>query len=122
MFQACEYYSRALELDPEDESVVLNRAITRTLLRKVPEALQDFSLALELSPYSAHVYFNRANLYCSLRQYSHAEKDLTEGSSSPLLCLSLLQSLLTLTPTVPPRLYKTVSYGTYEVIAFAASM
>ncbi|XP_067099361.1 uncharacterized protein ttc6 [Osmerus mordax] len=76
--QACEYYSHAFELDPEDESALLNRAITRALLRKVPEALQDFSLALKLNPDSAHVYFNRANLYCSLRKYTLAERDFTQ--------------------------------------------
>ena len=80
VLQACEYYSHAFELDPEDESALLNRAITRALLRKVPEALQDFSLALKLNPDSAHVHFNRANLYCSLRKYTPAEKDFTQGT------------------------------------------
>lgn len=79
ILQACEHYSQAFELDPEDESAVLNRAITRALLRKVPEALQDFSEALRLNPYSSHVFFNRANLYSSLRQYRNAEKDLSQG-------------------------------------------
>jgi len=77
--QACEFYSRAFELDPSDESVILNRAITHALLRKVTESLQDFNEALCLNPQSAHAYFNRANLYCSLRQFQSAERDLTQG-------------------------------------------
>ncbi len=77
--QACEYYSRAFELDPSDESAILNRAITHALMRKVPASLQDFNEALCLNPLSAHAYLNRANLYCSLRQFQSAERDLTQG-------------------------------------------
>lgn len=77
--QAREYYSCAFQLDPSDESAILNRAITQAILQNVPESLRDFSEALRLSPHSAHIYFNRANLYGSLRKYKAAERDFTQG-------------------------------------------
>ncbi|XP_071844864.1 uncharacterized protein [Apostichopus japonicus] len=75
--QANHYYNKTLEFNPNDEAAVLNRAITRVLLRDARGALEDFQHAASLSPYSAHIFFNRANLFASLRQYELAERDYT---------------------------------------------
>ncbi|XP_009885320.1 PREDICTED: tetratricopeptide repeat protein 6 [Charadrius vociferus] len=79
--QAYCYYSRVLELDPRNESAVLNRAITNTLLNNIEEAEEDFEKAICLCPFSAAVYFNRANFYNGLKQYELAEKDISTALS-----------------------------------------
>uniref|UniRef100_A0A8C0FD63 Tetratricopeptide repeat protein 6 n=1 Tax=Bubo bubo TaxID=30461 RepID=A0A8C0FD63_BUBBB len=68
------YYSKVLQLDPRNESAVMNHAITNTLLNNIEEAKEDFEKAIRLCPFSAAVYFNRANLYNGLKQYELAEK------------------------------------------------
>ncbi|KAK3699161.1 hypothetical protein QZH41_011884 [Actinostola sp. cb2023] len=79
--QALSYYDKALSWSPDDDSFVLNRAITKVLLRDHKGAIQDFNKAVELNPYAAHVYFNRGNLYASLRKYKEAEDDYTRALS-----------------------------------------
>ncbi|XP_009579312.1 PREDICTED: tetratricopeptide repeat protein 6, partial [Fulmarus glacialis] len=75
--QAYCYYSKVLQLDPRNESAVMNRAITNTLLNNIEEAKEDFEKAICLCPFSAAVYFNRANFYNGLKQYELAEKDIS---------------------------------------------
>ncbi|XP_053567312.1 tetratricopeptide repeat protein 6 [Bombina bombina] len=77
--QAKEYYSKALELDPENESAVLNRGITKMLLQDVQGALQDFQTVVDLCPFSSAAFFNRANLHNTLQQYQQAERDITHA-------------------------------------------
>ncbi|XP_071786267.1 uncharacterized protein [Asterias amurensis] len=77
--QAVDFYTKTLEHNPKDESAVLNRGITKVLMRDARGALEDFQLAVKMSPLSAHVYFNRGNLYASLRRYELAEKDYSEA-------------------------------------------
>ncbi|XP_030069551.1 tetratricopeptide repeat protein 6 [Microcaecilia unicolor] len=77
--QAKDYYSKALNLDPTNESVLLNRAITNTLLQNVHEALEDFEKAISVSPLSAIIYFNKANLHSTLQQYKQADQDFSKA-------------------------------------------
>nr|XP_009669207.1 PREDICTED: tetratricopeptide repeat protein 6 [Struthio camelus australis] len=79
--QAYCYYSKALQLDPRNESAVTNRAITNMLLKNITEAKEDFEKAVCLCPFSAAVYFNRANFYNILKQYELAEKDISTALS-----------------------------------------
>ncbi|KAL9955567.1 hypothetical protein ACROYT_G036906 [Oculina patagonica] len=79
--QALSYYDKALSWYAEDESAVLNRAITKVMMKDSRGAIQDFNRAVELNPYAAHVYFNRANLYASLRKYKESEDDYTRALS-----------------------------------------
>ncbi|KFP28290.1 Tetratricopeptide repeat protein 6, partial [Colius striatus] len=75
--QAYCYYSKVLQLDPRNESAVMNRAITNTLLNNTEEAKEDFEKAIGLCPFSAALYFYRANFYNGLKQYELAEKDVS---------------------------------------------
>ncbi|XP_071495128.1 uncharacterized protein [Diadema antillarum] len=77
--QALQFYDKTLELNPSDESALLNRAITKVLMRDARGALEDFFEAVKLSPFSAHLYFNRGNLYTSLKRYQLAENDYSEA-------------------------------------------
>ncbi|XP_009700853.1 PREDICTED: tetratricopeptide repeat protein 6 [Cariama cristata] len=79
--QAYCCYSKVLQLDPRNESAVMNRAITNKLLNNIEEAKEDFEKAICLHPFSAAVYFNRANFYNGLRQYEPTEKDISTALS-----------------------------------------
>ncbi|XP_065492938.1 tetratricopeptide repeat protein 6 [Caloenas nicobarica] len=79
--QAYCYYSKVLQLDPRNESAIMNRAVTNTLLNNTEEAKEDFEKAICLCPFSAAVYFNRANFYNGLKQYELAEKDISTALS-----------------------------------------
>ncbi|VDH90326.1 Hypothetical predicted protein [Mytilus galloprovincialis] len=79
--QAYEYYSKALDHNRKDESALLNRAITRVMMRDAQGALEDFKAAIKLSPYTAHIYFNRGNLYASMGHFDKAETDYSKALS-----------------------------------------
>ncbi|KAM6181649.1 tetratricopeptide repeat protein 6 [Erethizon dorsatum] len=79
--QASDYYSKSLKFDPENEYVLMNRAITNTILNKYEEAKEDFACVIDRCPFWAAVYFNRAHLYCCLKQYDLAEEDLSRALS-----------------------------------------
>ncbi|KAM4663541.1 tetratricopeptide repeat protein 6 [Discoglossus pictus] len=77
--QAIEYYSQSVDLDPCNESAVLNRGITKMLLRDSQGALEDFQMVINLCPVSSAAYFNRATLHNTLQQYQQAERDITQA-------------------------------------------
>nr|XP_003408506.2 tetratricopeptide repeat protein 6 [Loxodonta africana] len=79
--QAWDYFSKALQYDPEDECALMNRAVTNTILKKYEEAKEDFANVVDSCPFWAAVYFNRANFYCCLKQYEIAEADLSKALS-----------------------------------------
>ncbi|XP_063507640.1 tetratricopeptide repeat protein 6 isoform X1 [Pongo pygmaeus] len=79
--QASDYFSKALKFDPENEYVLMNRAITNTILKKYEEAKEDFANVIESCPLWAAVYFNRAHFYYCLKQYELAEEDLNKALS-----------------------------------------
>ena len=86
-------YSKALShCVRDDDSILVNRAITYSILRDMENALADFRRAISANPYSAHAYFNRGNLNKSLGEYEKAEDDYKKGE----LC-SAETSVLTLT-------------------------
>ncbi|XP_056402744.1 tetratricopeptide repeat protein 6 [Hyla sarda] len=77
--QAKEYYTQAIELDPDNESAFLNRGITNMLLQDVQEALEDFHRVINLCPVSSAAFFNRATLHNTLQEYQQAESDITQA-------------------------------------------
>nr|XP_039324878.1 tetratricopeptide repeat protein 6 [Saimiri boliviensis boliviensis] len=79
--QASDYFSKALKFDPENEYVLMNRAIANTILKKYEEAKEDFANVIERCPFWAAVYFNRAHFYYCLKQYELAEEDLNKALS-----------------------------------------
>ncbi|OXB83948.1 UNVERIFIED_CONTAM: hypothetical protein H355_009432 [Colinus virginianus] len=79
--QAHYYYSEVLKLEPRNESAIMNRAVTNTILKNFEEAKEDFEKAVCLCPFSAALYFNRANFYNALKQYELAEKDISTALS-----------------------------------------
>lgn len=76
---ALDMYSRAIELDPEDESLYVGRANALFMLERYEEALRDYSRALELEPEEAVLYFNRGNTLRVLKRYKDALVDIDEA-------------------------------------------
>lgn len=60
------YYDKALEFEKNDDKSILNRAITKAMLRDFNGALKDFNFLATIIPDSAQIYFNRAQLYQSM--------------------------------------------------------
>ena len=78
--QAATSYTKALSHSTkEDDSVLVNRAITYSIMRKTDLAMKDFEQAIEVNPFSAMTYFNRGNLRKSLGNYEEAEQDYKKG-------------------------------------------
>lgn len=78
--QALTSYTEAVTHSvQEDDSFLVNRAITHSILKQPEKAMADFKRAIEINPYSAHAYFNRGNLYKSTGEYTKAEEDYKKG-------------------------------------------
>ena len=76
---AINYYTKAIELDPEDSDAYTNRGILFKNQERYEEAKKDDDKAIELNPDSAENYYNRAILLEKLIQYEEAEKDYTKA-------------------------------------------
>lgn len=78
--QALNSYTEAIShCVQDDDSILINRAITYSIMQQTDSAMEDFERALKANPYSAHAYFNRGNLYKSLGEYEKAEEDYKKG-------------------------------------------
>ncbi|MBI2930031.1 MAG: protein kinase [Planctomycetes bacterium] len=73
--EAVSDYTRALEAQPEDASVLCNRALALEALDRPEEALQDYSRALMLQPRLARAYNGRGALRCKQLDFEGAEED-----------------------------------------------
>jgi tetratricopeptide (TPR) repeat protein len=73
--EALEYYSKAIELDPENERAYHNRGDVHYELKMFEEAITDYDKAIELDPRSAVSYKNRGNAYFKLYQFDKAIAD-----------------------------------------------
>lgn len=63
---------------PDYCSALLNRAITRVMLKDMDGAMEDFNKLAVLDPNSPQVYFNSAHLYKELGKFDQAEADYTK--------------------------------------------
>ena len=69
------YYSKALELDPEHAAAYNNRGNILRSLGKNEKAIEDLSLAIALDPLYAPAYINRGTMYRDVHEYSKAIRD-----------------------------------------------
>jgi tetratricopeptide (TPR) repeat protein len=70
-----EYYSKAIELDPEYTLAYVNRATIHVYLGNYQEALQDYSKAIDIQPDYAMALCNRGYLYARLDMMDKAMDD-----------------------------------------------
>jgi len=71
--EAYRLYTKALEIDPTNESLnatlYCNRAAAGMKLKKLKESLDDCNKALELDEQYVKAYLRRARIYTELEQY-----------------------------------------------------
>ncbi len=84
--------NQALELDPENADLLIDRAIVLGLGARYEEALKDLGHAQTLAPDDAEIYAYRAAAYRRLGQFSQAEQDAEKAIKlSPGLGIALLE-------------------------------
>lgn len=70
-----EYYTKAIQLDPEYYSAYNNRGIVLDEMGRYSEALRDYDIAIALYPLDADYYVNRGVTYHNLRRYEDAIRE-----------------------------------------------
>ena len=94
--KAIEYYSKAIELNPQFFQAYNNRGNAYRALKQYQDAINDYDEAIELNPQSANAYYNRGNTHLqSANAYynrgnthlalKHREKALADFSSAKAL-------------------------------------
>lgn len=76
---AIEYYTKAIELNPEFSLAYFSRASAYSNLGWYEEAIIDYTRAIELSPEFAMLYGNRGAVYNELGRYEEALVDLNKA-------------------------------------------
>ncbi len=77
--QAVLTFGRALELAPDEISIVVSRSQAYVKLRRFNAAIADLTRAIELKPKVAALHSNRGNAYAELGDHHRALKDFDES-------------------------------------------
>jgi tetratricopeptide (TPR) repeat protein len=72
-------YTRAIELDPNDEVIVNSRGVAYYNLEEYDLALADYNRAIELDPNYVNAHNNRGIIYRNLEEYDLALADYTRA-------------------------------------------
>ncbi|MBC8100783.1 MAG: tetratricopeptide repeat protein [Armatimonadetes bacterium] len=76
---AIKLWSQAIELDPNDDKLLVNRATAYSQTGNLAGALADLEAALKLNANNPHALFSRANLYARQNKFKEAIADLNKG-------------------------------------------
>ena len=74
-----EYYSKAIELDPQYMAAYYQRGDLFMVVRKYEAAIQDYSKVIELLPNNASAYRERGDAYTCLEKYEAAISDYNKA-------------------------------------------
>lgn len=74
-----DFYSRALEINPNDAGMLSGRCTAYTAAEQFDLALADCSKALEINPTITDLYNNRGNVYTNQDNYAAAIKDYSRA-------------------------------------------
>ena len=77
--KAIEYYTKAIELNPDYADALNNRGACYDGLKEYEKALVDYNKAIELKPDYAVAYNNRGLCYKNLKEYEKALADYTKA-------------------------------------------
>jgi tetratricopeptide (TPR) repeat protein len=77
--QAIEAFTKAIELDPKNDSAYLHRGACRNQLGNFPDAITDLSQSLELQPNNSQAYALRASALAAGGQTAAAIADANEA-------------------------------------------
>ena len=69
---AIEWYKKALEIVPDDASILSNYASSLSATGLIKEALNIFRKVLEINPSDPMFFYNIANTFCELGRYEEA--------------------------------------------------
>jgi tetratricopeptide (TPR) repeat protein len=78
-YDAIKYYSKFIELYPNDAEPYNNRGIAKGKLEDYLGSIQDFNKAIEINLNDARVYINRGIAKSSLEDYGGAIQDYTKA-------------------------------------------
>ena len=76
---ALESYNQAIELEPDNTTVLVNRGLVKDELGDYDGAIADYSSAIKLDPTLTEAYYNRANTYHNQEQYALAIEDYSQA-------------------------------------------
>jgi len=74
-----EYYTRAIELNPECVNVYVNRGLAYDMLGQHQKAIDDCTKTIQLNPKYLLAYLARSFVYNKLGEYQKAIDDLTKA-------------------------------------------
>ena len=77
--EAIEYYTKAIELNPNNEDYYTDRADCYKKLEQYEEAISGYSKAIKLNPDSYSSYQMRGQCYQELKQYEEAINDFNKA-------------------------------------------
>lgn len=77
--KAVKYYSKAIELDPEDIDAYNNRGNAYRALNKFEKAITDYSKVIELDSENVDAYNNRGISYHDLKKFKEAIRDYNKA-------------------------------------------
>ena len=78
-YGAISDYTKAIEIDPNDEKAYYNRGISKRKLEDYYGAISDYTKAIEINPQYATAYYNRGWSKGSLKDYYGAISDYTKA-------------------------------------------
>ncbi len=74
--EAIDYYSKAVEMDPQNALYWYNRANSKAMIKKQKEALADYDKAIELDQTNSDYFFNRGTTRYFIKDFKGAKKDM----------------------------------------------
>jgi tetratricopeptide (TPR) repeat protein len=77
--RAVEYYTKAIELEPNNANYYKNRSVSYNWLKEYEKAIADTSKAIELDPDKALYYYGRGVNYHELKEYEKAIADKSKA-------------------------------------------
>lgn len=77
--RSVEFFSKSIDLDPDDAIFRNSRGNAYRLLRQPQPALEDYNKAIELDPSISIFYINRSAILLGKKDYQAALKDLDEA-------------------------------------------
>jgi len=77
--KAIEYYSKAIELEPNNAKYYYNCGISYFKLKEYSKAIEYYSKAIELEPDNTIYYFNRGISYSWLNEYEKTNEDISKA-------------------------------------------
>ena len=72
---AVEYYTKVLEINPQNAEAYAKRGNAKYLLGKYKDAVKDYTKALEIDPNRENAYYNRGLAKANLKAYDDVIED-----------------------------------------------